>query len=148
MTINERNDPALQMQDRNHWQDWANLVLAIWLFISPWVLNFAGVIDGSTGAAGGTANSPAMSAAWNAWVIGVIVAVLAVAAISRLQQWEEVINMLLGIWLFIAPWVVGFTSLSAAAWDHWIVGALVFVLAIWDMQSMPSLTAGSRASYR
>ena len=26
---------------RNRWQDWANVVLAIWLFISPWVLRFA-----------------------------------------------------------------------------------------------------------
>lgn len=147
MSTNARVDPTL-VRDRNHWQDWVNLVLAIWLFVSPWVLNLAGVIDGSTGA-GATANSPGMAAAWNAWVIGVVVGVIAVAALSRLQQWEEVINMLFGIWLFIAPWVLGFTTLSVAAWDHWIVGALIFLIAACDVATM-SRMAGSpaRVSYR
>ena len=25
----------------NRWQDWLNLILGAWLFISPWVLGFA-----------------------------------------------------------------------------------------------------------
>jgi hypothetical protein len=32
--------------------------------------------------------------------------------------------------------VLGFTQLSAASWDHWVVGALVALLSICDMSSV------------
>ena len=49
-----------RLQSRSYrWQDWAILFLAVWLFISPWVLQF------------GTGPIVAVShAAWNAWVLG------------------------------------------------------------------------------
>ncbi len=37
--------------------------------------------------------------------------------------------MLLAIWLFISPWVLGFADVPRAAWDAWIVGVVVFLLA-------------------
>jgi hypothetical protein len=110
------------------WQDWANAILAIWLFISPWVLAFASA--GGTTAAG-TATSGGGTAAWNAWVLGVIVFLVAVSAIGRRfvfsQEW---VNLVLGIWIFIAPWVLGFVGHADAAWDHWIVGALIFLVSL------------------
>jgi hypothetical protein len=111
----------------NNWQDWANLVLAIWLFISPWVLAFGA--GGANASPGGGANTGAV-AAWDAWVLGVLVFLVALSAIGRMEFWQEWINLLLGIWIFIAPWVLGFTGLSAASWDHWIVGALVFLISV------------------
>lgn len=41
----------------NQWQDWLNLLLAVWLFVSPWVLGF-------TTADGGTS-----VAAWNTCIV-------------------------------------------------------------------------------
>ena len=38
------------------WQDWLNLLIGIWLFISPWVIGFAGTRH---------------AASWNAWILGV-----------------------------------------------------------------------------
>jgi hypothetical protein len=114
-------------QRSNRWQDWSNLVLAIWLFISPWVLQFTAGPPGGV-AAGGAAN--AAVAAWDAWVLGVIIFLVSLSAIGRMEFWQEWINLLLGIWVFIAPWVLGFVGLSQAAWDHWVVGALVFLIAI------------------
>src|SRR5215470_19223722 len=34
----------------NRWQDWLNLILGAWLFISPWVLGFANTaaVNGAT----------------------------------------------------------------------------------------------------
>lgn len=55
----------------NRWQDWANLILAIWLFISPWVLQFGAAVQV---APAGAVNGPGVAvshAAWNAWVLGV-----------------------------------------------------------------------------
>ena len=41
---------------------------------------------------------------------------------------------MLGAWIFVAPWVLGFTGLVRASWDHWIVGALIFLLALWSLR--------------
>lgn len=115
------------------WQDWCNLVLAVWLFISPWVLAFAAsanLVGGTAAGTAGTAAGGAGGAAWDAWIFGVITAVVALSAMFSLRPWQEWINLLIGIWLFVAPWVVGFTSMRSAAWDHWIVGVLVFLLAL------------------
>jgi SPW repeat-containing protein len=135
----------LRAWQSNHWQDWANLVLAVWLFISPWVINFGGNPAAGAGATPGPVNDVASNASWNAWILGIIVFLVAVSAISRLQAWQEWINLLLGIWVFIAPWALGFTGLAGAAWDHWIVGALFFILAVWDLQTVRNAPAVSTA---
>jgi hypothetical protein len=115
----------------NYWQDWANAILAIWLFISPWVLQYgsgapATTADGtSTGVVGGV-----QAAAWNAWVLGIVVFLVAISAISRMDFWQEYVNIVLSIWVFIAPWVLGFAMLGGASWSHWVVGVLVFLLSI------------------
>ena len=115
----------------NYWQDWANAILAVWFFISPWVLNFgAGAPAAGDGAAMTGLLGAVQAAAWNAWILGVIVFLVAVSAISRMDFWQEYANIVLSIWIFIAPWVLGFAMLSNAAWDHWIVGVLVFLFSI------------------
>jgi hypothetical protein len=42
---------------------------------------------------------------------------------------SSIICLLAGIWLFISPWVYG-VSTHADAWNNWIVGGLIFLLAI------------------
>ena len=70
------------------------------------------------------------AAAWNAWVLSVIVFLVAISAISRMDFWQEYVNIVLSIWIFIAPWVLGFAMLSGAAWDHWVVGVLIFLFSV------------------
>ncbi len=92
---------------------WLNVLLGAWLFISPWVLDYT-----STG-----------DAAANAWIVGGAIAVLAaIVAVTgvRAIAWS---NIALGVWLFISPWVVGFTGLRGASWNAWIVGVLVVIVA-------------------
>ncbi|HET8612907.1 MAG TPA: SPW repeat protein [Sphingomonas sp.] len=125
------------------WQDWINVLLAIWLFISPWVLAFgtgtASYGPNGYGVAPAGTSIAASSAAWNAWIFGVIVFLIALSALGRMQFWQEWINLLIGIWLFISPWVLSFVGLRAASWDHWVVGALVFIFAVWNMATAPAL---------
>jgi hypothetical protein len=128
----------------NNWQDWANLVLAIWLFISPWVLAFGA--GGANAPAGGATNAGPV-AAWDAWVLGVLVFLVALSAIGRMEFWQEWINLLLGIWLFVAPWALGFTQLGGAAWNHWIVGVLVFILAAWNLQTVRNAPVAAEPGY-
>ncbi len=42
-------------------------------------------------------------------------------------------NVILGGWLFLAPWIFGFTGNAGAAWSAWIIGGIVLVLAIWAL---------------
>lgn len=118
---------------RTHWQDWLIVLLAAWLLISPWVLNFGGVVDGGTNAAGIVA--AAMHAAWNAWVLGAIIFLLSLSAVSQFTSGSEWIKVLLGIWVFIAPWVLRFAGIPAASWNHWIAGAVIVILGLSSMSS-------------
>jgi hypothetical protein len=110
-------------------QDWLNLALAVLLFISPWALGFR--------------DEPV--AAWNAWVCSVIVAVFSIAALVNFAEWEEWVNLAIGAWLVISPWVLQFAHVRSALWTEVILGALILVLAAWEIWStrhpMPKATA-------
>jgi hypothetical protein len=75
-------------------------------------------------------------AAWNAWVIGVILFLLMLSAVGQVAASQEWFALILGAWTFVAPWILGFVLLGRASWDHWIVGALVFLIAAWNIWSL------------
>lgn len=118
----------------NRHLDWVPLILAIWLFISPWVLSF-----GSATVGGLTSPGAIGRAAWDAWVLGVILFLVSLSAVGRMEARQEWIALGLGIWIFIAPWVLGFVGLGIADWDHLIVGALVLLAAVWNMSRAVSV---------
>jgi hypothetical protein len=87
-------------------------LLAVWLFISPWVLEY------------GTGDS------WNTWIASAIIFLIALSALNRPMVGKEIANMVLGAWMFISPWVLGFSNPSpGASWNQWLVGALVFLIS-------------------
>jgi len=118
------------------WPNWLNLLLAIWLFISPWVIGFAY----GAGNAEAVTLPNAGAAAWNAWVIAVIVGVLSIAAIAKLAVWEDWVNLVLGVWLFFSPWILGYAGLDAAMWNSLVVGFLIGLLAIWGIAAARSVS--------
>ena len=98
------------------WQDWANLILGAWLFVSPWALGY-----------GGTAEL-------NAHVVGLGVVVFALIAAYMPKAWEEIINMMIGVWLVISPFVLGLGA-SQVALHTVLVGILATAFAIWAMSN-------------
>ena len=101
--------------------DIANLILVLFLLLSPWIVGYSG--------------SPQQ----NALISGVIIAVLSVAALAAFAQWEEWLNLLLGLWVLVSPWVLGFQG-TAAATVHIVVGIIVAALAaveMWLTQGTP-----------
>jgi hypothetical protein len=58
---------------------------------------------------------------------------VAVWAIVMFAPWQDWLNGVLGAWLVIAPWVLGFGSLATAAWNHVSVGLLVLAFAAWEL---------------
>lgn len=110
--------------------DVANLVLGAFLFVSPWIFGFA-----------------AGAASQNAYVAGIAIAVLAIAALAAFAVWEEWLNLIVGLWTLIAPWVLGFEGNRTAMTVHVVVGILVAVLAaieLWLMSQIPPRLTTSR----
>ena len=111
-----------------HWRDAANLVLGLWLVISPWVLSYA------------TETIPT----GNAFIVGVIIAVAAAAAFIAFHKWEEWVNVVLAAWLIVSPFALDYASHATILWNQLIVGALVAILALWTALTTPEpgVTAG------
>ncbi len=112
------------------WQDLATLVAGVWLLVSPWVLGF----------------SSDATVRWTAVGVGLGVALVAVWALAmpaaHYARWSAAA---LGAGLFVAPWTLSFTG-GAAAWNAWIIGAAVVVVAVWSLLAMTGRlgTAGRR----
>ena len=104
-----------------HVQDWVNLVCAVLLFISPWILAFSGDVTATRAA----------------WITGVVVAIFAVAALVQFAEWEEWISALLGVWMIVAPWVVGFSTIGVAVAAFVVLGLVVAIASaaeIWQIR--------------
>jgi len=91
--------------------DVLNLILGGFLVVSPWIFGFA---------------SGAQTQ--NAMISGLIIAVLSIAALTAFAQWEEWLNLAVGFWVLISPWVLGFSGTTAMRVCV-IVGLIVAVIA-------------------
>jgi len=99
------------------WEDWVSWILGIWLCVSPWALVFAN-------------ESPATE---NAVLIGFLLILTEIITLSAFEPWEEWLNVALGAWLVICPWVLGPMSRIAAA-DFVAVGILIVALALYELR--------------
>lgn len=89
----------------------------IWLLLSPFILGFM--------------SGPATT---NNVLLGIAIAVLAIIRFSGAynQSWISWVNVVLGVWVLISPWVLGFASSRVPTTNNVIVGIVVIVLAAWS----------------
>jgi hypothetical protein len=100
------------------WQDWIAILLGAWLTISPWQLDF-------------TLNH---AAAGNACGLGVILVIFNLMSVARLlEQGQEIVNIMAGIWLLLSPYSLDFASERNAAINVMVVGTVIVCLAAWQM---------------
>jgi uncharacterized membrane protein len=104
------------------WQDLVALSLGFWLFLSPFILDY--YLD----------ETPA---ALIAFVYGLTLMVTSSVALAKPEAWEEWVNLLIGVWLIAAPFVLGFDINVVATWNHVVVGALVAADSLGAMIRMP-----------
>jgi SPW repeat len=45
-------------------------------------------------------------------------------------RWQDVVNFVLGTWLFISPWVLGFRDAGVIATSAWLFGIIIAGLAL------------------
>src|SRR5258707_4714648 len=108
--------------------DVANLILGEILFLAPWMIGF-----------------DAGRASENANIAGIAIVALAIAALAAFAIWEEWLNLIVGLWTLVSPWVLGFQGTTAMT-VHVVIGAAVAIIAaieLWMMsQFPPRLTTG------
>ncbi len=108
---------------RTLWQDWLNFLLGLWLFLAP----FFGV-------------GALPPASWNSWIFGIVVMVLSGSAMLMPQRWQEWSNVLVGLWLIAAPFVLLFSQ-PQAFWNHIVLGVIIAIDALWATRSPVYRTA-------
>ncbi len=92
---------------------WINILLGIWMIISPFALGFANV----------------PRSLWNNVILGIVIGIVAIIRTSTTRQpgWSW-LNALLGIWVIISPLALGFV-LGNAIWNNVILGIIMTILA-------------------
>ncbi len=98
-------------------QDVATLILGALLFLSPWALGYA----------------DAEMAARTAWISGAVIALLAIAALVNFAEWEEWVNLLVGLAVIASPYLFGFANVAHAVTTHYVLGVLVVLLTGWEL---------------
>jgi hypothetical protein len=109
--------------------DVANLILGAILFFSPWIFGF-----------------DAGRASENAHIAGIVIAALAIAALAAFAVWEEWLNLIVGLWTLVSPWVLGFQGTTAMT-VHVVIGIAVAILAaieLWLLHQFPPRLTTSR----
>lgn len=44
------------------------------------------------------------------------------------QRWQDWIGLMLGIWLFLSPWWLGYVDMAGAALSAWIIGLATIIV--------------------
>ena len=93
--------------------DFYTVTFGLFLFVSPWLFAYANE-----------------AARIDVWASGAAIAALSIAAIIAFSDWEEWLNLLLGAWLMISPWALGFVHTSAMHVSILIGAMVVFIAAL------------------
>jgi hypothetical protein len=91
------------------------LVLAVFLFASPWLFAYA--------------NGPLRI---DTWICAGIVVALSAVTLIAFREWEEWIACVLGLWIAVSPWVLGFQH-TGAMFINLSVGILIVYLALLEL---------------
>lgn len=90
--------------------DWAEVVLGVVA-----VLSFLWVESDNT-------------VMWTMIVLGALIALDGLLSLAMPGLvYGEGLQIVLGVLLFISPWVMSYTDLTAASWSAWIIGGLTII---------------------
>lgn len=95
-----------------------NVVLGVWLLVSPWVFGY----------------HVGSEASWNSVIVGALIALLAAfrAYSARVYPSLSWINLLLALWTVVSPWAWGYAENVDARLDNVVLGVMIAGLAGWS----------------
>lgn len=99
------------MKNQYSWKDFVSLYLGAWTFLTPWLIGH-----------------PAGAAVIASYVIaGLMISFFAIAGLVVFRPWPECVNIVLGIWLLVSPWLLRFANVSSLRGSALSIGALVII---------------------
>lgn len=121
------------------WEDWCGMLLGVLIVLSPWFPNPAGheVVDAERS-----------FVILNTFTIGILIFGLAQLEYVALQRWEEVAEIVAGLWLIASPYIFGYADEGLLRYWHASLGGLVVLLAAlqlwqdWDLNDQDMLKHG------
>jgi hypothetical protein len=104
---------------------WINVIVGIWLIVSPVVLGFVGSLP---------------SATWNTFIAGALVVIF---ACGRLAKSETIValswlNLLVGLWLIGSPFLLEYAAFARPLWNSVSAGLIVTFVSLASAEPMPA----------
>jgi hypothetical protein len=119
--------------------DLYNLLLALFLFLTPWLFAYRNE-----------------DAKIDLWASSAAVAVISILALIAFSRWQEWLSLVLGAWLIVSPCVIGFTHTRAmhhsigigvaVAFFAWIELVLIYDASAGDPISRGPASTSSKTS--
>lgn len=94
-----------------------NILLGVALILSPWILDLG----------------YETAATRNSLISGIAIAGIAAIALNKTYDWEEFLNLGVGLWVAMAPWVLGFADRGLLMWTHVVIGLAVAAVAVFEL---------------
>lgn len=107
--------------------DCYEVAFGLFLFVSPWLFAYVSEM-----------------VRIEVWAAGAVIVAISIAAIVAFSDWEEWVNLVLGVWLVISPWVLGFVHTRAMHVSTLIGAMVVFIAALelWLVHYEPDYGSG------
>ena len=99
------------------WEDWVSMLIGVLIGFSPWLADQQGD----------------QAVIWNAILVGAVVLVLAQLEYVSLQRWEEIGEIIVGLWLIASPFIFGYAEAGPLRYWHFVLGAIIALLATWEL---------------
>ncbi len=99
--------------------NWIIFIVGILTIIAPFVLGFTAMTAGL----------------WSNIIVGILLVVFSLLAVGvdnlRSDQVFDWINVVLGLWLLVSPFVLSLTANTSALWANVVLGAVAIIFGIW-----------------
>ena len=121
------------------WEDWCGMLLGLLIILSPWF---------PTQTAHDVVDSDRSFMILNAFTVGILVLGLAQLEYVALQRWQEVAEIVLGLWLIASPAIFGYANDGLMLLWHSVLGVLVVLLGAlqlwqdWELSDQDLLKHG------
>ncbi len=102
------------------WQDYVTTLMGVWVLFSLEIIHFFFPELVFTRAI-----------AWSQGAVGFALIAVGASAVAGYQLWEEWVDVILGLWLIMSPWIIGFGEVPVLTWNTILSGAAVAILAGW-----------------
>lgn len=111
------------------WEDTIELLLAVWIIVSPFLLGYFSVASASA----------------TMIFIGAILTLTTQLGLSQQEPWEDWVNLILAVSLIVSPWVFGFNTVNIAVINAVASGICVAIFALLSLSHEYSELRAHRA---